>query len=262
MLAAATATPAFARKSTSVLDEHDALGLAGLVKKKQVSPKELLDLAIARTEALNPRYNFLSQNHFDLARTAVAKGVPDGPFAGVPWLIKDLNTYIAGQITQNGSCLYRDFRPNYTSELVKRHERAGLVIFGKTTTPEFGLTGTTESVVTGATHNPWNIEHSAGGSSGGAAVAVALGIIPAAHATDGGGSIRIPASACGLFGLKPSRGVFRWDRRARKAGADCPATMRLRARCATAPRCSTQRTGRNLARGIARPRRSDRILKK
>ena len=206
ILAAATATPAVARKSASVLDEHDALGLAGLVKTKQVSAKELLDLAIARTEALNPRYNFISQNHFDLARTTVAKGVPDGPFAGVPWLIKDLNTYIAGQVTQNGSRIYRDFRPNYTSELVKRHERAGLVIFGKTTTPEFGLTGTTESVVTGATRNPWNIEHSSGGSSGGSAVAVALGVIPAAHATDGGGSIRIPASACGLFGLKPSRG--------------------------------------------------------
>lgn len=206
MLAAATATPAIARKPANILEEYDALGLASLVRKKQVSAKELLDLAIARTEALNPRYNFISQNHYDLGRAAISKGLPEGPFTGVPWLIKDLNTYIAGQITQNGSRLYSQFRPTVTSELVKRHERAGLVIFGKTTTPEFGLTGTTESKVTGATPNPWNTEFSAGGSSGGSAVAVALGIIPAAHATDGGGSIRIPASCCGLFGLKPSRG--------------------------------------------------------
>lgn len=207
MLAAAIAAPAAARQApANMLDEYDAIGLAALVRRKQVSAKELLELAIARTETLNPRYNFLSQNHYDLGRAAISRGLPDGPFTGVPWLLKDLNTYVAGEITQNGSRLYRGYRPTATSELVKRHQRAGLVIFGKTTTPEFGLTGTTESMVTGATPNPWNPEFSAGGSSGGSAVAVALGVIPAAHATDGGGSIRIPASACGLFGLKPSRG--------------------------------------------------------
>ena len=124
----------------------------------------------------------------------------------MPWLIKDLNTYLAGTITGQGSRYYAANRAEFSSTIVERYEAAGLVIFGKTTTPEFGLTGTTESIATGATRNPWDTGHIAGGSSGGAAAAVAAGVIPAAHATDGGGSIRIPASCCGLFGLKPSRG--------------------------------------------------------
>ncbi len=189
-----------------LLRDHDLLGLAELVRRKQIRPSELLEAAIARAEALNPRFNFLAQKHYGYGRQAIVRGLPSGPFTGVPWLLKDLNTYMAGEVTGNGSRLYRDFRPRETSELVRRHERAGLVIFGKTTTPEFGLTGTTESKATGATRNPWNPEYIAGGSSGGAAAAVAAGVIPAAHATDGGGSIRIPASCCGLFGLKPSRG--------------------------------------------------------
>lgn len=195
-----------AQAMEEVLDSHDSLGLAGLVKARKVSPAELLEAAIARAERLNPRFNFMAQKHYDRARMAVARGLPDGPFRGVPWLLKDLNTYIAGELTENGSRLYRGYRPTVTSELVRRIERAGFVIFGKTTTPEFGLTATTESALRGATRNPWNPERIAGGSSGGAAVAVAAGVLPAAHATDGGGSIRIPASACGLFGLKPSRG--------------------------------------------------------
>ncbi|WP_349293035.1 amidase [Sphingomonas lycopersici] len=199
------ARPVAAAKA-GLLDGHDALGLAALVKTRQVSPSELLDAAIARCEAMNPRFNFLAREHYDYARKAIARGLPLGPFTGVPWLEKDLNTFIAGEITGQGSRYYKDFRATVTSELVRRHERAGLVIFGKTTTPEFGLTATTESKATGATRNPWNPEHIAGGSSGGAAAAVASGVIPAAHATDGGGSIRIPASCCGLFGLKPSRG--------------------------------------------------------
>ncbi len=190
----------------AVLDENDAIGLAALVRKRKVSPGELLEAAIARAEALDPRFNFMAQRHYDLARAAIAKGLPQGPFTGVPWLLKDLNTHIAGELSENGSRLYRGYRAPVTSELVKRHQRAGFVIFGKTTTPEFGLTGTTESALKGATRNPWNPTHSAGGSSGGAAAAVAAGVVPAAHASDGGGSIRIPASACGLFGLKPSRG--------------------------------------------------------
>ncbi len=189
-----------------VLDTHDSLGLAELVRMRKVSASELLEAAIARAEALNPQLNFMAQKHYDYARKAIAAGLPQGPFSGVPWLLKDLNTYIAGEVTENGSRLYKGQRASVTSELVRRIERAGFVIFGKTTTPEFGLTGTTESVLMGPTRNPWNRERIAGGSSGGAAAAVAAGVIPAAHATDGGGSIRIPASACGLFGLKPSRG--------------------------------------------------------
>lgn len=189
-----------------LLDGHDALGLAALVKDRKASPTELLDAAIARAEAMNPRFNFMAQRHYDYARAAIAKGLPQGPFTGVPWLLKDLNTYIAGELTEGGSRFYKGYRATVTSELVRRYEKAGLVIFGKTTTPEFGLTGTTENKLTGDTRNPWNPNHSSGGSSGGASAAVAAGVIPAAHATDGGGSIRIPASCCGLFGMKPSRG--------------------------------------------------------
>lgn len=195
-----------AHAAERLLDEQDALGLASLVKAGEVSPAELLEAAIDRAEARDPQFNFMAQRHYEYARATVARGVPDGPLAGVPWLLKDLNTYIEGEPTENGSRLYRGNRATQTSELVRRIERAGMVIFGKTTTPEFGLTGTTESALCGVTRNPWSPEHIAGGSSGGAAAAVAAGVVPAAHATDGGGSIRIPASCCGLFGLKPSRG--------------------------------------------------------
>ncbi|MGB5078266.1 MAG: amidase family protein [Sphingorhabdus sp.] len=207
--AALVVAPAFAAKkgsNMSILDKHDSVGLGQLVRAKKVSPTELLDEAIKRVETLNPRFNFMAQRHYDYARKAIANGLPKGPFTGVPWLLKDLNTFIAGELTENGSRFYKGYRPTVTSELVKRIERAGFVVFGKTTTPEFGLTATTENKLTGQTRNPWNPERIAGGSSGGAAAAVAAGIIPAAHATDGGGSIRIPASCCGLFGLKPSRG--------------------------------------------------------
>lgn len=207
--AATVAAPALgSRKSAmdTVLDQHDSLGLAALVKSRKVSPTELLEAAIARVEALNPRFNFMAQKHYDYARKRIAEGLPKGPFTGVPWLLKDLNTYIAGEVTENGSRLYRGSRATVTSELVRRVERAGFVVFGKTTTPEFGLTATTESKLYGDTRNPWNPDRIAGGSSGGSAAAVAAGVLPMAHATDGGGSIRIPASCCGLFGLKPSRG--------------------------------------------------------
>lgn len=191
---------------SGLLDGHDALGLAALVRQRKVSPGELLEAAIARAEAANPRFNFMAQKHYDFARAAIARGLPQGPFTGVPWLLKDLNTYLAGEVTENGSRLYKGYRAEVTSELVRRTQAAGFVVFGKTTAPEFGLTGTTENKLTGDTRNPWNPAHIAGGSSGGAAAAVAAGVIPAAHATDGGGSIRIPAACCGLFGLKPSRG--------------------------------------------------------
>ena len=197
---------AAARLRVSPLDNLDALGVAEQVRQRKVSPTELLEDAIERAEALNPRFNFMAQRHYDLARASIAQGLPEGPFTGVPWLLKDLNTYVAGEVTENGSRFYRGERATVTSELVLRQQRAGFVVFGKTTAPEFGLTATTENKLTGDTRNPWNPDHIAGGSSGGAAVAVSARVIPAAHATDGGGSIRIPASCCGLFGLKPSRG--------------------------------------------------------
>ncbi|WP_375197625.1 amidase [Sphingobium sp.] len=206
LIGAASVSGAAAAKPTDPLDSHDAMGLAELVQRKQVSASELLEAAIARAEALNPRFNFLAQKHYDFGRAAIANGLPQGPFSGVPWLLKDLNTYVAGLPTENGSRFFRGYRPAVTSELVKRIEKAGFVIFGKTTVPELGLTGTTENKLNGDTRNPWNPAHITGGSSGGAAAAVAAGVLPAAHATDGGGSIRIPASCCGLFGLKPSRG--------------------------------------------------------
>lgn len=190
---------------SDALGDHDALGLAQLVRERKVSPTELLDAAIARAEAMNPRFNFMAHKHYDFARSEIAQGLPDGPFSGVPWLVKDLAAYVEGHPTEGGSRLNKGQVGQFTTELVRRYRNAGLVIFGKTTTPEFGLTGTTESTLMGPTRNPWNPDRIAGGSSGGAAAAVAAGVIPAAHATDGGGSIRIPASCCGLFGMKPSR---------------------------------------------------------
>lgn len=197
-----------ARGSVTGLDyrDHDALSLARLVSSGAVSPVELLEEAITRAEAQDARLNFLAQEMYDYGRRKIAAGLPQGPFTGVPFLEKDLHMHIAGYPSGQGSRLYADYVPQVTSELVRRHEAAGLVIFGKTTTPEFGLTGTTESIAEGPTRNPWDLSRSSGGSSGGAAAAIASGVVPMAHASDGGGSIRIPASACGLFGLKPSRG--------------------------------------------------------
>ena len=183
----------------------DALGQAELITSKQASAAELLEAAIARAEATNPALNFLAQPLYDRARTAAA-GSFTGPFAGVPFLVKDLHMAIKGERSGEGSKLFNGYHADYNSTLYERYLAAGLNTFGKTTTPEFGLTVTTESTAYGLTRNPWNLAHSAGGSSGGAAAAVAAGVVPIAHASDGGGSIRCPASACGLFGLKPSRG--------------------------------------------------------
>lgn len=209
LFAAATATASERGGSSAIsggLEKEDAVGLAKLVATRKISAKELLERAIRRSEELNPKFNFIAQKLYDYGRARVERGELRGPFAGVPWVIKDLNTHIAQQPTGQGSRYFNGFVATVTSELVRRYERAGLVIFAKTTTPEFGLTPTTESLATGATRNPWNPEYTSGGSSGGSATAVAAGVVPAAHATDGGGSIRIPASCCGLFGLKPSRG--------------------------------------------------------
>ncbi|MFI5315847.1 MAG: amidase [Myxococcota bacterium] len=186
-------------------EKYDALGLAELVRKGEVSPTDLLDAALARVSARNPELNAVNMSFEARARREIAAGLPDGPFRGVPFLLKDLHAQLAGERLTFGSRLFASFVSDTDSELVARHRRAGLVTFGRTNSPEFGLTATTESVLWGATRNPWSLERSSGGSSGGASAAVAAGILPAAHASDGGGSIRIPAACCGLFGLKPTR---------------------------------------------------------
>ena len=190
---------------TFPFEDYDGLGLAELVRRKEVSAKELLDAAVARTDALNPTLNAIVTRMDEHARAAIAAGLPSGPFTGVPYLLKDLGALYTGAPTSFGSGFYDGNVADHDSEITARLKRAGLVIFGKTNTPEMGLAPSTEPRRFGATKNPWNLAHSAGGSSGGAAAAVAAGIVPMAHATDGGGSIRIPASCCGLFGLKPTR---------------------------------------------------------
>jgi len=187
-------------------EQYDALGLVELVKRGETSAEALLEAAISRTEARDGEVNAVVIRMFEEARKTVAAGVPDGPFQGVPFLLKDLHLAWPGVRLTNGSKLFSDFVPEVESELVARYRKAGLVVFGKTHSPEYGLTTSSESVLFGQTRNPWNLEHTAGGSSGGASAAVAAGYLPLANASDGGGSIRIPASCCGLFGMKPTRG--------------------------------------------------------
>lgn len=213
LAAAAAAAPgvlaAAKSKSPAGFAEYrrlDALALADLVRRGEASPSELLDLAIARAEAVDPKLTAIVVRHFELAREMARGKLPAGPFAGVPFLLKDLATALAGTVTTEGSRFFRGAMHDADSTLVERYRAAGLVFFGKTHSPEFGGSPSSESALYGATHNPWDLSRSAGGSSGGSAAAVAAGIVPAAHATDGGGSIRIPASACGLFGMKPTRG--------------------------------------------------------
>ena len=184
---------------------YDALGLAELVRTKQISSIELLEVAIALTEKLDPKLNAVPIKHFELARENLKNNTDSGIFNGVPFLLKDLNNYLKGTVTSGGSKVLENITADHTSELVKRTLDSGLNIFGKTNSPELGLTVTTEPVLYGPTRNPWDLDRSSGGSSGGASSAVAAGIIPMAQASDGGGSIRIPASCCGLFGLKPTR---------------------------------------------------------
>jgi Asp-tRNA(Asn)/Glu-tRNA(Gln) amidotransferase A subunit family amidase len=186
--------------------KHDATALAGLVAKREVSASEVIEAAIARAEEVNPKINAIVHKQYEKARKAVAGGAPGGPLGGVPYLIKDLHFLEKGEPARLGSSLFKDYVADHDSAYVARCKKAGLVIFGRSSTPEFGLNPNTEPRLQGSCRNPWNLEHSAGGSSGGAAAAVAAGILPVAHATDGGGSIRIPAAQCGLFGLKPSRG--------------------------------------------------------
>ena len=188
-------------------DNYDAIGLAGLVKRKQVTAGELLETAIAQAERLNPTLNAIVHQAYDRARAAIARGLPEGPFTGVPFLLKDLGCEAIGYSTHAGSRFFADYQWALDSEIWIRLRRAGLVAFGRTTSPELGISPATEAKVYGGpTRNPWNLDHTPGGSSGGAGAAVAAGIVPMAHGSDGGGSVRIPASCCGLFGLKPTRG--------------------------------------------------------
>ncbi|MBT9472918.1 MAG: amidase [Pseudomonadota bacterium] len=186
--------------------KHDAVGLAGLVSKGEVSPPELLETAVARMAQVDPKINAVTLDLTEWGRQDVKRHIWGGPLAGVPFLLKDLGAQLAGSPTSSGSAVFRDLLAPADSAITKAYKEAGLVIFGKTNTPEFGLMPVTESTLLGPCRNPWDVTRTPGGSSGGAAAAVAAGIVPAAHASDGGGSIRTPASACGLFGMKPSRG--------------------------------------------------------
>ena len=180
--------------------------MATLVRTGQLTATELCAAAIVCAEAVNPAINAVVHSLYEPARQRAAAGLPVGPFGGVPFLLKDFGAHYAGAPHSSGSRALRHFVPAADAELVRRWQAAGLNIIGKTNTPEFALMGVTEPALFGPARNPWHLGHTPGGSSGGAAAAVAAGIVPVAGAGDGGGSIRIPAACCGLFGLKPSRG--------------------------------------------------------
>lgn len=187
----------------------DATAQADLVRRGEATPRELVDAAIARIEKLNPRLNAVIHARFEAARAeAASRELPDGPFRGVPFLMKDLGGPSAGDPFHSGMAFLKraGWRADHDAHVTAKLRRAGLVILGRTNTPELGLLPTTEPAAYGATRNPWDPTRSSGGSSGGSAAAVASGMVPAAHASDGGGSIRIPAAHCGLVGLKPTRG--------------------------------------------------------
>jgi amidase len=186
--------------------DYDGLGLAELVRKRQVTPAELVEAAIERIERHNPALNAIVYKAYDEARAfASADPLRNGPFAGVPFLIKDLGAQVKGWPRSSGSNYAQVAADDVDSELVRRYRETGVVLVGKTNTPEFGIPGVTNSERLGPSGNPWNPEHISGGSSGGAAAAVASGMVPLAHASDGLGSIRIPAANCGLVGMKITR---------------------------------------------------------
>lgn len=213
------AAPSVARTPSALplpdYERWDATEIARLIRRGDVKPSEVLEAAIARAEAY-AAINAVTVPHFGLARERAreldragqAEREARPPLAGVPFALKDLNIALEGTVTTNGCAFFKDAVADHDSTLVQRYRAAGLNIFAKLASPEFGQTATTESRLFGLTRNPWNLAHSAGGSSGGSSAAVAAGVLPAAHASDGGGSIRIPASHCGLFGLKPSRGLI------------------------------------------------------
>src|ERR1700722_3710882 len=185
--------------------DFDGLGLAELVKKREITPAELVEAAIERIERHNGVLNAVVYKAYDEARKTAAAALPDGPFIGVPFLIKDLGAQVKGWPRSSGSHYAQIAADAEDSELIRRYRAAGVVLVGKTNTPEFGIPGVTNSERLGPCGNPWNPEHISGGSSGGAAAAVASGMVPMAHASDGLGSIRIPAANCGLVGMKITR---------------------------------------------------------
>jgi amidase len=187
-------------------DRYDGLGLAQLVRKHEVTPRELVEEAISRIERLNPQLNAVIHKMYDSARRAAEGNLPEGPFWGVPFMLKDLLALDAGVPMRLGSRFHQDFVPDHDSEMVRRFKAAGVIVVGRTNTPEYGLAPVTEPELFGPTQNPWNLARTSGGSSGGSGAAVAARMVPLAHGSDGGGSIRIPASCCGVFGLKPTRG--------------------------------------------------------
>jgi amidase len=205
----ATPSPGVDRAAPLPFPEYetfDATGLAEIVRRGEVLPAELVEAAIARIERRDPAINAVVHRMFEEARRRAAGVLPDGPFTGVPFLLKDLLSWDEGHPVRSGSRLLRDFVAPHDSETVRRYERSGIITIGRTNTPEFGLLPYTEPELYGPTRNPLSPDRTVGGSSGGSAAAVAAGYVPMAGGGDGGGSIRIPASCCGLFGLKPSRG--------------------------------------------------------
>jgi amidase len=186
-------------------EEFDATALAGLIRTREISAQEVLDAAIDRIERLNPTLNAVVHKFYDQGRAAIAKGLPDGLFTGVPLLLKNTGAAVAGTPLTGGSRLTEDVVSPQDGTLAHRYKAAGLVLIGKTNTPEFALSFATEPTLYGATRNPWDLTRGPGGSSGGSSAAVAAGMVPMAHASDGAGSTRVPAAHCGLFGFKPSR---------------------------------------------------------
>ncbi len=186
--------------------KHDAISLAELIKNKQVTPQELLETAIKRAEEINPKINGIVTQLYDLGKQQIQSLNLNAPLAGVPFLMKDLGPELKGVRYTGGSGILKDNISKENSVVTDRMLAAGLVIFGKTNAPEFGLTPWTEPLLFGPCRNPWNLNHTTGGSSGGSAASIAAGIVPMASANDGGGSIRIPASCNGLFSMKPTRG--------------------------------------------------------
>ena len=187
------------------LTNLDAIAQAELVRKKKIKAIQLVESAIERIERLNPTLNAVVTPMYEYAREKALGAIPEAPFAGVPFLLKDFLAEFAGVRFTEGTAFLRDYIPDEDSELVKRYKRAGLIIVGKTNMPELAVGITTEPHLFGPTHNPWDTNRTPGGSSGGSAAAVAAQMVPMAHANDAGGSIRIPASCCGVFGLKPTR---------------------------------------------------------
>ncbi|EMD28254.1 amidase [Amycolatopsis azurea] len=188
------------------MSELDAIGTAEAIRSGTASAREVIEAAIDRIEKLDPAVNAVVSTRFEQALAEVDRGLPAGPLHGVPVLIKDLGATVAGLPSTGGSRLFAERIAGGDSELVARYRRAGMVVLGMTNSAELGKNASTEPALFGPTRNPWRATHSAGGSSGGSAAAVAAGLVPVAHGSDGGGSIRIPAAMCGLFGLKPSRG--------------------------------------------------------